>query len=211
MQTLHPSLASADPLILGETLIRLNALPVGTLHIDIEDTSFISNITFGMKTINAVAHSTPHLLSFHLMLANPRPWLEWIAPLRPGWIFFHAEALANPAEDLAAIRRTGAKTGLALNPATPVASYAYLREHLDGLLIMTSEPDGEGQRFIPAMVGKVADAAARFPKTAIWADGGVDPAVAPALRKSGAQHLVLGRTVFSHSDISRALQAFAGE
>src|SRR5690606_33038803 len=146
---LHPSLASADPLTLGDTLARLNGLSVGSLHIDIEDTSFINNITFGMKTITAVARSTHHPLSFHLMLANPRPWLEWLAPFAPAWIFFHAEALANPADDLAAIRRIGAKAGLAFNPATPVDHYAYLAERLDALLIMTSEPDGEGQRFIP--------------------------------------------------------------
>lgn len=209
MLHLHPSLASADPLALGSTLAQLNAIPVGTLHIDIEDTSFISNITFGMKTINAVARHTPHSLSFHLMLANPRPWLEWIAPLKPAWIFCHAEALANPADDLAAIRRTGAKAGLAFNPATAIISFAYLREHLDGVLIMTSEPDGEGQRFIPAMTDKVSQAARLFPQAAIWADGGVDLAVASSLRRYGAHDLVLGRAIFCHSDIVPALQKFA--
>lgn len=48
---LHPSLASADPLRYAEALTALHDAPLGSLHLDIEDTSFINNITFGMKTI----------------------------------------------------------------------------------------------------------------------------------------------------------------
>lgn len=208
MPHLHLSLASADPLTLGETLSSLACLEVSTLHIDIEDTSFISNITFGMKTINAIAQATQHPLSFHLMLADPRPWLAWIAPLNPAWIFLHVEALANPSEDLDAIRQTGARAGLAFNPATPVAHYRYLNQQPDGLLIMTSEPDGKGQHFIPAVIDKVAEAARLFPQTEIWVDGGVDLSVAPALIHAGAHHLVLGRAIFGHSDLAHALRQF---
>lgn len=50
---LHPSLASADPLRYAEALTALHDAPIGSLHLDIEDTSFINNITFGMKTIQA--------------------------------------------------------------------------------------------------------------------------------------------------------------
>lgn len=208
MPQLHPSLASANPLKLGETLTILASLPIGTLHIDIEDTSFISNITFGMKTVNAIAQASGLPLSFHLMLANPFPWLQWIAPLRPAWVFLHAEALANPAEGLAAIRQTGARAGLAFNPVTPLTPYRYLQDRLEGVLIMTSEPDGAGQDYIPAMRDKIAEATTLFPQTEIWADGGIDLSVAPQLVHSGAHHLVLGRAVFGSSDIPQTLRQF---
>ncbi|WP_025121852.1 MULTISPECIES: epimerase [unclassified Serratia (in: enterobacteria)] len=208
MPHLHPSLASANPLKLGETLAILASQPISTLHLDIEDTSFISNITFGMKTVNAIAQASSVPLSFHLMLANPFPWLQWIAPLRPAWVFLHAEALANPAEGLAAIRQTGAQAGLAFNPATPLAPYKYLKDRLEGVLIMTSEPDGAGQDFIPTMRDKIAEAATFFPHTEIWADGGIDISVAPQLVHAGARHLVLGRAVFGSSNIPQALRQF---
>lgn len=208
MPHLHPSLASANPLKLGETLAILASQPIGTLHIDIEDTSFISNITFGMKAVNAIAQATHHPLSFHLMLANPFPWLQWITPLRPAWVFLHAEALANPAEGLAAIRQTGARAGLAFNPATPLAPYRYLNDQLKGVLIMTSEPDGVGQDFIPTMLEKITEATALYPQAEIWADGGIALSVAPKLIHSGARHLVLGRAIFGSSDILKALNQF---
>ena len=42
---LHPSLASADPLHYGTTLTALADADMGSLHLDIEDSSFINNIT----------------------------------------------------------------------------------------------------------------------------------------------------------------------
>ena len=67
---LHPSLASANPLHYGRELTALDNLDFGSLHLDIEDSSFINNITFGMKTVQAVARQTPHPLSFHFMVAR---------------------------------------------------------------------------------------------------------------------------------------------
>ncbi len=95
---LHPSLASADPLRYAEALTALHDAPLGSLHLDIEDTSFINNITFGMKTIQAVAQYTRHPLSFHLMVSSPQRWLPRLAAIRPGWIFIHAESVQNPGD-----------------------------------------------------------------------------------------------------------------
>lgn len=52
---LHPSLASADPLRYAEALTALHDAPLGSLHLDIEDTSFINNITFVRQSHNTLA------------------------------------------------------------------------------------------------------------------------------------------------------------
>lgn len=152
---LHPSLASADPLHYGATLSALADADIGSLHLDIEDSSFINNITFGLKTVQAVAQQTTHPLSFHFMIARPQSWFPILAEIKPAWIFVHAEALAYPSETLAEIREIGAKAGLAVNPATPIDGYRYLAPQLDALMVMTSEPDGVGQQFIPTLCAKV--------------------------------------------------------
>lgn len=206
---LHPSLASADPLRYGEALAALEHTAIGSVHLDIEDTSFISNVTFGLKTVNAVARHTAHPLSFHLMVSRPDVWLSALAALRPAWIFVHAEALDNPSEVLTAIRATGARAGLAFNPATDPGSYRYLAPRLDALLIMTSEPDGEQQQFIPAMMEKVRQARAAFPDAQCWADGGINHAAARLAARAGAQHLVIGRALFSSPDYPTTLAQLA--
>ncbi|SUG70395.1 Protein sgcE [Salmonella enterica subsp. enterica] len=95
---LHPSLASADPLRYAEALTALHDAPLGSLHLDIEDTSFINNITFGMKTIQAVAQHTRHPLSFHLMVSSPQRWLPWLAAIRPAGFSFMPKACKTPGD-----------------------------------------------------------------------------------------------------------------
>ncbi|WP_159566445.1 epimerase [Budvicia diplopodorum] len=193
---IHPSLASANQLELGTALRRLATLAPASVHLDIEDTSFIRNITFGLKTVAQVAAATRIPLSIHLMVANPFPWVEWLKPLNPAWIFVQAEALANPAEILTLIRATGAKAGLAFNPVTLLSCYGYLASFADSIMVMTSEPDGYGQAFNPRLVEKVQQAASLFRQSEIWADGGIDLPSAKLLYQAGAQHLVLGRAIF---------------
>lgn len=207
---LHPSLASADPLHYGATLSALADADIGSLHLDIEDSSFINNITFGLKTVQAVAQQTTHPLSFHFMIARPQSWFPILAEIKPAWIFVHAEALAYPSETLAEIREIGAKAGLAVNPATPIDGYRYLAPQLDALMVMTSEPDGVGQQFIPPQCAKVRQVREYFPQAACWADGGITLSAAQHLATAGAQHLVVGRALFSSENYHTTLSRFAG-
>lgn len=207
---LHPSLASADPLHYAATLTALADADIGSLHLDIEDSSFINNITFGLKTVQAVARQTTHPLSFHFMIARPQVWFPALAAFKPAWIFVHAEALAYPSQTLAEIRRIGAKAGLAVNPATPVDAYRYLAPRLDALMVMTSEPDGVDQQFIPALCEKVSRVRECFPDAQCWADGGITLLAAQHLAAAGAQHLVVGRALFSSENYHATLSRFAG-
>lgn len=93
---LHPSLASADPLRYAEALTALHDAPLGSLHLDIEDTSFINNITFGMKTIQAVAQHTRHPLSLHLMVSSPQRWLPRLQLSAPAGFSFMPKACKTP-------------------------------------------------------------------------------------------------------------------
>ncbi|MCD1125763.1 epimerase [Jinshanibacter sp. LJY008] len=208
LTTIHPSLASACQLELGNTLDRLNTATLGSIHLDIEDTSFIRNITFGLKTVTQVAAATPHPLSFHLMVNDPFPWVEWLKPLNPAWIFVHVETLANPAEVLALIKGIGSKAGLAFNPVTSLEPYYYLASQADSIMIMTSEPDGIGQHFNPLLIEKVTRAASLFKTMEIWADGGITLAAASKLYVAGARHLVLGRALFSSEDYMTSIDTF---
>ncbi|WP_300003841.1 epimerase [uncultured Cedecea sp.] len=205
---LHPSLASANPLYYGRELAALEKETIGSIHLDIEDTSFISNITFGMKTVRAIARQTAQPLSFHLMVSQPLIWLPWLEEVKPAWIFVHAEALENPSEVLAAIRLIGAKAGLAFNPSTDVMSYRYLAAHLEALMIMTSEPDGHQQQFIPQMCEKIIQVRQYFPDTECWVDGGITLTVSTSLAQAGAQHLVIGRALFTSTDYHSTLSQF---
>ena len=113
MITIVPSLASADQLNLEKQLSKLKK--VKNIHLDIEDGNFVNNITFGMKTIRAVAAFTPQALDAHLLVMDPEPWIDQLLALGIKKIAVHIESARYPAVLLHKIRTAGGQAGLAFN------------------------------------------------------------------------------------------------
>ncbi|MDF2679715.1 MAG: putative ribulose-phosphate 3-epimerase [Brevibacillus sp.] len=195
---ISPSIASANPLRLEEEVKRLDPTLYKDLHVDIEDGHFIPNITFGMKTVKRLRAVTDLPFSFHLMVSNPFDYLEEICACQPSVIFAHAEALDYPSSFVDAVQRRGMKTGLAFNPKTPIAPFQYVLSRADAVLIMTAEPDGQGQQFIPAMMEKAKQVRNAIPSIELWVDGGVTADRVEELESVGVTHAVMGRAVFGH-------------
>ncbi len=194
---ISPSIASANPLRLEEEVKRLGNGTYYDFHIDIEDGNFIPNITFGFKTIKALRMITDVPFSFHLMVNRPQDYIEEVLCLNPSIIFAHVEALDYIGDFLEKVHKHGVKAGLAFNPKTAVESYLYALEEADGVLIMTSEPDGRGQQFIPNMIVKVKAISRLDPLLQVWVDGGITSERLDLLKEAGATHVVMGRQIFS--------------
>ena len=116
----------------------------------------------------------------------------------------HAEACTHLHRTVARIRELGARAGVAINPATPVASLEAIAPYLDLLLIMSVNPGFGGQSFIPTSTEKVRRARALLESVGsdadIEVDGGVDASNAAELADAGATALVAGSAVYRHPD-----------
>lgn len=200
MIRISPSIASADPLALKGAVELVERCGYEDLHIDIEDGNFIPNITFGMKTVRALRDATSLPFSFHLMALRPETYLEEILALAPSIVFAHIEALAYPSDFAARLLQKGVRSGLALNPKTPIEPLVYVLENIDAVLIMTSEPDGRGQDFLPAMIEKIRVARRLVPSLEIWADGGIRTSQLEELELRGVNVAVMGRAVFEEKE-----------
>jgi ribulose-phosphate 3-epimerase len=189
-----PSIASADQLVLKEEILRLGDSPC--LHIDIEDSSFVPNITFGLKTVKAIASCSKAELDAHLMVANPG---ELILPLRDAGIrriCVHIEPLAFPARIIEMIRAAGMEAGLALTMKTPVEQLLPYQEKISYVLILSSEPDGE-ERFNPFALKKIRNARDLLPHgVSLWVDGGINSGLLNEVKKSGADTVIMGRALW---------------
>lgn len=193
---ISPSIASANQLRLEEEVRRVEKEGYLDLHIDIEDGNFIPNISFGFKTIKSLRNITDLPFSFHLMVTRPNIYIEDLIHLKPSIIFAHVEALDYILEYLHSVQKLGAKAGLAFNPKTPIEPYLYAIKKADGILIMTSEPDGKGQEFIPSMIKKAEIVRDYGNSLEIWADGGITKDKLKSLKNSGFTHIVMGREIF---------------
>jgi ribulose-phosphate 3-epimerase len=191
-----PSIASADPLDLRAAVGKVSEGPYQDLHIDIEDGNFIPNITFGLKAVRAMRAITGLPFSFHLMVTDPKRHAEQVVDLGPSIVFGHAEALDYPLEFIRFVQGLGVRCGLAFNPKTPVEPYLYALAEADGALIMTSEPDGRGQQFLPAMLEKAEKLRGLRLPGGLWADGGITPDRLERLEQAGVTHAVMGRAIF---------------
>ena len=191
-----PSVASADPLRIAEQIGQLG--PGSPLHLDIEDGCFIPNITFGLKTIRAVAQIATGPLDAHLMTMRPEDWLVDLQRCGVTQVCGHIEALPYPKQFLRHAQALGMKAGLALNCKTHLAELLPFLDCMDYLLVMTSEADYGDQSFFPSSLQRVQEARALVgPDLPIWVDGGISEDRLTALETCGATTAVMGRAIFA--------------
>ena len=82
------------------------------------------------------------------MIEPVNPLLESFAEAGSDIITFHPEAENNPKDTLKIIKQLGCKTGISLNPSTPIEVLNSLIEEVDLILVMTVIPGFGGQSFM---------------------------------------------------------------
>ncbi|MDE7134598.1 MAG: ribulose-phosphate 3-epimerase, partial [Rikenellaceae bacterium] len=164
-------------------------------------------ISFGMPVLESVRKHTKLFLDVHMMVAQPERYIEEMIQLGADGITIHVEACDCIPETLAKIRELGVKTGIAINPETPVSAVFPYMEMVDMVLVMSVNPGFASQKFIPSSVDKVRRlrnmAAGR--EVLIEVDGGVSADNAGVLFDAGADVLVAGSAVFKAQDPKAAI------
>lgn len=206
-----PSIISADLSRLGEQLAALQSAGADWIHYDVEDGHFVPEMGLGVGLLGTIRRLTDLPIDVHLMVDEPDLWIERIAALGADHITVHLEACAYPRRSLRLIREQGCRSGLALNPKTPLPNIGFLLNTLDMINILTTEPEGQDCPFLPSITSKLALAKEAVSEVNdridIVADGGVDADTAGPCLGAGATVLVAGRSVFKGGDIQANISA----
>ena len=195
-----PSILAADFARLGEEVAAVAAAGADLIHIDVMDGHFAPNLTIGPAVIKAIRPATTIPFDVHLMIAPVDPYIEEFAAAGADIMTVHPEAGPHLHRTIQRIKASGAKAGVALNPATPAGVALEVIDDVDLILVMTVNPGFGGQTFIRSQLKKIAELRAAIERSEraimLEVDGGVNAETAPSVIEAGADVLVAGSYVF---------------
>ncbi len=204
---ISPSVMCVDFFKLKETIEEFEKLNIDYLHVDIMDGHFVGNYTLGTDFVKALKKETTIPLDIHLMVEKPESVLEWFEFGENDYVSVHLESTCHLQKVLSAIRAKGAKSMVAINPATPICMLETILEDIDAVLVMTVNPGFAGQKLVKSTLKKIADLRAYldengFENVEIEVDGNVSFENARLMSKAGGNIFVAGTSSMFSKDFS---------
>ncbi len=199
-----PSILSADFTRLGEDIKAVERGGATVIHCDVMDGHFVPNLTIGLPVVKSLKRATQLPLDTHLMISEPGRYAEQFVEAGASMVSVHVEIDPHLNRTLDAIRKKGAKAGIAINPATPLSSLEEALPFADFVLLMSVNPGFGGQAFIPSTLDKLRQVRKRIDACdkpiRLEIDGGVKPDNIGAIAVAGADTFVAGSAIFGHDD-----------
>lgn len=204
-----PSILSADFSKLGQEIKDVEKAGSNWIHVDVMDGHFVPNITIGPVVVKSIRPVTKLPLDVHLMVEDPKKYVESFANAGSDIITFHVESEEDPKDVIRLIRYFKKKVGVSIRPKTDIGSVSTILPMVDMVLIMTVEPGFAGQEFILDCLPKIEELRKIFRKD-IQVDGGINESTALEVISKGANVIVAGTSIFGTKDYAQAIKKLRG-
>lgn len=212
-----PSLLSFDLCNLEREVEMIAEAGIEILHIDVIDGHFSPSMPLGIETIQQLRRRCALAFDVHVMATRHDYFVDALLDMGIQQLSFHAEMEPHAGRLIRRIQAAGVRAGLALKPATPVASLDYLIEQCDTVLLMLTNPGFSGhasEAQVPYANRKIADLRAliqaRGVDTSIEIDGRVSPETIRRFAHSMVDIFVAGSACISKTSPAESLRSLVG-
>ncbi len=201
---ISPSVLAADFSKLGEEIQLVSEEGADLIHLDVMDGHFVPNLSFGADIIKGIRGFSNLPFDVHLMIENPEHYVDAYVEAGANFITVHPEATPHIHSVLQKIHKAGVKTGIALNPGTPIEALENVIDIIDLIIVMTVNPGFGGQSFLSSQLPKISKIRTIIDDGGhsidLSVDGGINPITAKLAIDAGANILVAGTSIFKAGD-----------
>lgn len=173
---------------------KINNTNADFVHVDVMDGKFVDNKTYSIGEILKLSNYMKKPMDVHLMVNNPKKYIEKLALLNVEYITFHYESVKNVEDVIDLIHNCGLKAGISIKPSTNASEIINYLDKLDLVLVMSVEPGRSGQSFMSSVIYKIESLKKVIDekgyKTVISVDGGINEETARLVKDKGADMVV---------------------
>ncbi|WP_455367994.1 ribulose-phosphate 3-epimerase [[Eubacterium] cellulosolvens] len=202
-----PSIISSDLSNLDTEIKKIESAKADRIHIDVYPVLLwileyhaLSKYTIGSFLVDSIQRRTPLPIDLHFMIEVDRQIIMKYLYAKCELITIPIEASYRPEVILQTIRKSGAKTGISINPFTPLDRIYPFLNKIDSILFLTTNANYGGKIYYEQTIERISE----FRKISkekgfsgeIGIDGGVNLKTVPKMLEAGVNTFYIGQSFF---------------